>query len=388
MSYSRKIETSGAVQLISGSGVIDLSASSHVSANEIQLSTPLAMSSGGLGANYADSEAIRAGLGLEIGSDVQAYSAKLGDVAGLAPSSGDYIKWDGSNFVADVPAGTVYTADDSTLQLDGSEFSVKNQALLDLAGSTPESGQVLKYNGSNWAPASDSNNVYTADDSTLQVVANEFSIKNQALLDIAGIAGASSGHVIKYDGSNWVADADNDTTYSAGNGLALNTGAFSVDNTVVAVISGSVAQTITGTKTFSAPIVAQSNITQQNSGHSGKLVRYNYESQSTDDTQFSLATISMDVDAVTFLEAFVTVCSDDLAESASFKVFGVAKNVGGTASSLSLQDEIIYRSDVGIACVLDVFDTSDLFRIRCTGLAGTNLRWNAFVKYQIVPKYA
>ena len=43
-SYTKKIISSGAVQVASGSGVIDLSASSHVSANELQLTTPLAMS--------------------------------------------------------------------------------------------------------------------------------------------------------------------------------------------------------------------------------------------------------------------------------------------------------------------------------------------------------
>ena len=40
-------------------------------------------------------------LGLEIGTDVQAYDARLADVAGLAVTNGNIIVGDGTNFVAE-----------------------------------------------------------------------------------------------------------------------------------------------------------------------------------------------------------------------------------------------------------------------------------------------
>jgi len=325
--------------------------------------------------------------GFAKGVDIQEYSAKLADIAGLTPSSGDYIKWDGSNFVVDVPAGTVYTADETGLQLVGSEFSIKHSSLVDIMEASPSSGQVLKYNGANWVPSADNNTEYTAG-TGLQVVGGEFSISSQPLLDLAA-ATPSSGQILKFNGSNWIAsdDADEDTQYTAGSGLALSGSSFSVDNTVVAVISGSVAQTLTGVKTFSDNIVAQSNLLQQASGHSGYHYSKNFESQSTDATQFTLGSVFLDPDAVVHSDVIVSVCSDNMEQTASFKLTGVAKNDDGTTSSLTLQDEIIYRSDNGIACVFDVDNTTDALRIRCTGLAGVNLRWFAHSKQNSCPKY-
>lgn len=61
--------------------------------------TPLAVSLGGTGsASAADA---RTALGLEIDTDVQAYSAKLAAIAGLAVTDGNIIVGDGATFVAE-----------------------------------------------------------------------------------------------------------------------------------------------------------------------------------------------------------------------------------------------------------------------------------------------
>jgi hypothetical protein len=319
--YTKKIVSSGAVQIASGSGAIDLSANSYVSANELRPSTALAVAYGGSGATTASNA--RTNLGLAIGSDVQAYSAKLSDIAGLAPSNNDYIKWDGSNFVSSsIPSGVNYNADEVTLtETGGDTFSIKNGG------------------------------VGTTQLASTSVTASKLGI------DVAG-----SG-------------------LSGGNGSAL-----AIDNAVVVVASGAVDQLLTGVKTFSAQPVLQAGQKDQESGQSGYSIKKQYELQSTDDTQFSLATIAIPTDSSMHIEAEIALCSDDVLNVASFKVYGLVKNVAGTCSSLQLNDEIVYKSDAGFACVLDVNTTNA--RIRCTGKANTNLRWVANVRYIVSPKYA
>jgi hypothetical protein len=65
----------------------------------LQLTTDLAILHGGTGAS--DAATARANLGLGIGTDVQAYSARLADIAGLAVTDGNIIVGDGTNWVAE-----------------------------------------------------------------------------------------------------------------------------------------------------------------------------------------------------------------------------------------------------------------------------------------------
>jgi hypothetical protein len=65
--------------------------------------TALPVANGGTGATSAS--AARTSLGLAIGTDVQAYSAKLADIAGLTYAQGDILYYNGTN-VVNLGAGT------------------------------------------------------------------------------------------------------------------------------------------------------------------------------------------------------------------------------------------------------------------------------------------
>jgi len=135
--------------------------------------------------------------------------------------------------------GSSYTAGFG-LKLAGAEFS------LDVAG-TPADGKVLKLQGGALTWADDllgsGGSTYNADSTSLQLTGNTFSVKD-AGVSTAKIAdgaitggkiaqsGATSGQVLKWNGSTWApaADLDTNTTYTAGAGLGLASGAFSIAN--------------------------------------------------------------------------------------------------------------------------------------------------------------
>ena len=97
--------------------------------------------------------------------------------------------------------------------------------LTDVSVAAPSAGQVLKYNSSNlWEAATDSDTIYTQGTgigiSTVNVISLNAELAN--LTDVSATAPAS-GQVLKYDGSEWApgADTDTDTTYEEGTGISI-----------------------------------------------------------------------------------------------------------------------------------------------------------------------
>ena len=73
----------------------DFSGSDLVGLAEFQASDFIAISDGGTGAITASGA--RTALGLEIGTDIQAYDAQLADIAGLTPTDSGFIVGDGNS---------------------------------------------------------------------------------------------------------------------------------------------------------------------------------------------------------------------------------------------------------------------------------------------------
>ena len=108
--------------------------------------------------------------------------------------------------------------------------AIGNLTDVDTAGST--NGQVLKFDGTNWVPGADSDTTYTAG-TGLSLAGTTFTLDAHLddLSDVDTIS-ATTGQVLKYDGTGWVAadDADTDTTYTAGTGITLNGTEFSLSD--------------------------------------------------------------------------------------------------------------------------------------------------------------
>ena len=104
------------------------------------------------------------------------------DTTTTAPTSGQVLKWNGSNWT---PADDI----DTTLSLGSASVN----DLGDVTITSATSGQVLKYNGSAWINDTDSTGttINSIDD-----------------INDVTITSVSSGQVLKYDGTKWINDTD------------------------------------------------------------------------------------------------------------------------------------------------------------------------------------
>ncbi|MEI7802864.1 MAG: tail fiber domain-containing protein, partial [Bacteroidota bacterium] len=211
-----------------------------------------------------------AGTGITInGSNVISVSNLAGDVTGTStsnsisnlqgkpvvansPSSGEVLKYNGTQWVPsidNVGSGTTYTAG-TGITINGSNAISVNALSGDVTGNPnatvvgkiqsvtvtntiPTTGQVLKYNGTSWAPGTDnggSGGSYTAGtgiditgtvvstqpmggDVTGSLIANTVSkIQNYSVSNTA----PTNGYVLKWNGTSW-APAPDQTTGSSTN---------------------------------------------------------------------------------------------------------------------------------------------------------------------------
>jgi len=111
----------------------------------------------------------------------------------------------------------------------------------DVSSSAPATGQVLKWDGTEWAPANDnsgSGGSLTAGVG-INLAGNTIEAKNGDAIwnanklrgrDI-GTATPNNGDFLKWNGSLWEPAAPNNTSYTAGTGLTLTGSTFSANNT-------------------------------------------------------------------------------------------------------------------------------------------------------------
>ena len=210
---------------------LDLKANSGVviSSSELALDLDASGISGTLGiadggTNAASAGDARTNLGLAIGSDVQAYNAKLAAIAGLSTTDGAIIVGNGSTFVLE--SGNTARA---SLGLSiGTNVQAYDAELAAIAGLTSAANKLPYFSGSETAALAD----FTAFARTLLDDANASAARttlgvaigsdvqafDSQLADIAGLAVTDGGFIVG-DGSNFVLESG--STARASLGLAI-----------------------------------------------------------------------------------------------------------------------------------------------------------------------
>ena len=135
------------------------------------------------------------------------------DVSTNAPTNGQILKWNGTNWTPADDNDTTYSAG-TGLDLTGNVFSlnsgIDNLTDVDVSTNAPTNGQILKWNGTNWTPADDNNTTYTAG-TGLDLTGNVFSLNSgiDNLTDVDVTTNTpTNGQVLKWNGTNWVPSDD------------------------------------------------------------------------------------------------------------------------------------------------------------------------------------
>jgi len=146
-------------------------------------------------------------------------------LATIAPSSGEFLGWNGTAWIPTVPASNPYFAG-TGLTLSGNTFNANNTLAIwnanQLNGTSistvlPSNNEILKWNGSEWAPSADNNNFYAAG-TGITLSGNTFShsahtgdATGTTSLTVVALQGRSlatiapsSGEFLGWNGTAWI----------------------------------------------------------------------------------------------------------------------------------------------------------------------------------------
>lgn len=266
---------------------------------------------GGGGTTYT------AGTGINIAGTVISTSSMLGDVTGgitantlskiqgkpvsaLSPTVGQVLKYDGTQWApgTDIQAagGATYSAG-TGITINGSNVisisnlggdvtgtstsnSISNLQGKPVVAGSPSSGEVLKYNGTQWVPSTDivgSGTTYTAGTGITINGSNAISV-NALSGDVTGNPNATvvskiqtvsvtntiptTGQVLKYNGTSWAPGTDNSGgagTYTAGTGIDITGTVVSTQPMGGDVTGNLVANTVSKIQNYSVSNTAPTN---------------------------------------------------------------------------------------------------------------------------------
>jgi hypothetical protein len=192
-----------------------------------------AVADGGTGATTAS--AARTNLGVEIGTNVQAFDAQLVDIAGLTPTNQNFIMGDGSNFVLQT-AAEVKTA----LSLEaGTDVQAFSDRLTEIAALAPTANNIIMADGTSWVlttPLGARQNLGLD-------IGTDVQAQNDRLVDISAV-GVTNNNFVGADGSNLVLKTPTEVKTSLGIGTVASQDADSLN---LSGAAGSAVLTLTDT---------------------------------------------------------------------------------------------------------------------------------------------
>jgi hypothetical protein len=162
-------------------------------------------------------------------------------------TSGDILIYDGTGWkVGKDQTGITYKAGSGIKIVNDEISAVQDDAIWnanklngkDLPAGTPNTGDILSWDGSKWVYTSVQGGKSYDAGSGLSLNGTTFSANsNSAIWNAGSLQGSSvsnttpsNGNVLKWNGSNWAPSSDDNTTYSPGTGISINSGVIGADN--------------------------------------------------------------------------------------------------------------------------------------------------------------
>ncbi|MEP4534141.1 MAG: hypothetical protein ABJ004_13710 [Cyclobacteriaceae bacterium] len=154
-----------------------------------------------------------AGIGTAKLEDGAVTSSKIG----IAASTGDVLKFDGTSWSGSPEFNSV-SVDGSTITGDGngSPLSVGSISTTSINATGATGGEVLRFDGTNWTPDFE-DNVVTTDGSTItgDGTGAPLAVGTITATQI-GATGATGGEVLRFDGTSWTPDFEDNVVTTDG----------------------------------------------------------------------------------------------------------------------------------------------------------------------------
>ncbi len=170
--------------------------------------------------------------------------------------AGQVIEFDGTNWIPATDDGLTAVATDITLVGDGAGIPLSvnrvNPAIIAAGGATL--GQILEFDGTNWVPVANSGLTTVATDGTTIAgdgTGTPLSVSSVPLTTVAA-GGATSGQVLEFNGTNWAPALDDsgittvnvDGTTIAGNGVGTPLSLSAVPLTTISAGGATLGQSL------------------------------------------------------------------------------------------------------------------------------------------------
>ena len=309
-------------------------------------------------------------IGISGGNTIDISTIRQNGFGIFSVSGQDNLVADASNDVLNIVAGTgislTTNAGNDTLTITNSGVTSGLNDLSDVSTAGASSGQVLKYNGSSWAPSSDltgsggggislgdlSVTTASANGSGSLAYNNSTGVFTFTPADLSSITTTLTGltdttisnpqtnQIIKYDGSKWI-NANQSSTYGDSQVAAyLNAQGFANQSTIVAAITDSAPSTLDTLNELAAALGDDPNFATTTSTALGHRLRTDVNNQNLSNTQKSNAVTNLGLSGVATAGTFASLTG----KPTTIAGYGISDAFDGAFSSLTSRPTITLSS--------------------------------------------
>ena len=309
-------------------------------------------------------------IGISGGNTIDISTIRQNGFGIFSVSGQDNLVADASNDVLNIVAGTgislTTNAGNDTLTITNSGVTSGLNDLSDVSTAGASSGQVLKYNGTSWAPSSDltggggggislsdlSITTASASGSGSLAYNNTSGVFTFTPADLSSItttlagltdttiSSPSTNQIIKYDGSRWI-NADQSSAYGDSQvATYLSNQGFATQSTIVAAITDSAPGTLDTLNELAAALGDDPNYAATTSTALGHRLRTDVNNQNLSNTQKSNAVTNLGLSGVATAGTFASLTG----KPTTIAGYGISDAFDGAFSSLSSRPTLTLSS--------------------------------------------